>query len=49
VILITGHDRISSAELTRRAGPDGFARKPFDGDEMIGMVRRRAAMRGKTR
>jgi FixJ family two-component response regulator len=49
VILITGHDRISSAELTRRAGPDGFARKPFDGDEMIGVVRRRAAMRGKTR
>ena|SRR5215216_1940448 len=41
VILITGHDKISSAELTRRAGPDGFLRKPFDGDRIIGMVRRR--------
>ena len=43
VILITGHDKISSAELTQRAGPDGFARKPFDGNVMIEMVRRRAA------
>jgi FixJ family two-component response regulator len=41
VILMTGHDKISSAELTRRAGPDGFLRKPFDGDRIIGMVRRR--------
>lgn len=42
VILITGHDKISSAELARRSGPGGFARKPFDGDMMIEMVRRRA-------
>ena len=41
VILITGHDKISSAELTRRAGPDGYLRKPFDGDRIISMVRRR--------
>lgn len=41
VILMTGHDKITSAELTRRAGPDGFLRKPFDGDRIIGMVRRR--------
>src|SRR5215211_8622754 len=27
VILMTGHDRISSAELARRVGPDGFLRK----------------------
>jgi len=48
VILITGHARISSAELTRRVGADGFARKPFDGNVMIEMVRRRTEMRGKT-
>jgi FixJ family two-component response regulator len=48
VIFITGHDKISSAELTRRAGPDGFARKPFDGGVMIEMVRRRTTMLGKT-
>jgi len=42
VILMTGHDKISSAELSRRAGPDGFLRKPFDGDLILGMVRRRA-------
>jgi FixJ family two-component response regulator len=41
VILITGHDKITSAELTRRAGPDGYLRKPFDGDRIIDMVRRR--------
>jgi len=44
VIFITGHDEISAAELTRRAGEDGFLRKPFDGDLIIGMVRRRAAL-----
>jgi FixJ family two-component response regulator len=43
VILITAHDKISSAELARRSGPDGFARKPFDGNVMIDMVRRRTA------
>ncbi len=48
VIFITGHDRISSAELARRVGPDGYARKPFDGDVMIEMVRRRTEMLGKT-
>jgi FixJ family two-component response regulator len=41
VILITGHDKITSAELTRRAGPDGYLRKPFDGDRILDMVRRR--------
>jgi FixJ family two-component response regulator len=44
VILMTGHDKISSAELARRAGPDGFLRKPFDGDSILGMVRRRAEL-----
>jgi FixJ family two-component response regulator len=44
VILMTGHDRISSAELARRVGPDGFLRKPFDGDLILGMVRRRAEL-----
>ena len=44
VILMTGHDKISSAELARRAGPDGFVRKPFDGDLIVGMVRRRAEL-----
>jgi FixJ family two-component response regulator len=42
VILMTGHDKISSAELARRTGPDGFLRKPFDGDLILDMVRRRA-------
>jgi FixJ family two-component response regulator len=44
VILMTGHDKISSAELARRVGPDGFLRKPFDGDLVLGMVRRRAEL-----
>lgn len=44
VILITGHDEISSAELTRRTGPDGFLRKPFDSDTFVSMVRRRARL-----
>ena len=44
VILMTGHDKISSAELSRRAGPDGYLRKPFDGDLILGMVRRRAEL-----
>ena len=47
VILMTGHDKISSAELARRAGPDGFLRKPFDGDLILGMVRRRAELLGR--
>lgn len=44
VILMTGHDKTSSAELARRVGPDGFLRKPFDGDSILGMVRRRAEL-----
>lgn len=43
IVLITAHDEISSAELTRRAGPDGYLRKPFDGDTLVGIVRRRCA------
>jgi FixJ family two-component response regulator len=48
VIFITGHDNVSSAELTRRSGPNGFARKPFDGDVMIDLIRRRTELLGKT-
>ncbi len=44
VILMTGHDKIPSAELARRTGPDGFLRKPFDGDLILDMVRRRAEL-----
>ncbi len=40
VLLITAHDEISSAELARRSGPDGYLRKPFDSDEMVALVRR---------
>ena len=47
VILMTGHDKISSAELARRAGPDGFLRKPFDSDLILGIVRRRAELLGR--
>ncbi len=46
LIFITAHDEISSAELTRRAGPDGYLRKPFDGDALVGMVRRRSRLGG---
>jgi len=46
IIFITAHDEISSAELTRRAGPDGHLRKPFDGDTLIAMVRRRCRVGG---
>ena len=38
VILITGHDKITSAELTRRAGPDGYLRKPFDEHALISAI-----------
>jgi FixJ family two-component response regulator len=44
VIFITGHDEIPSAELTRRTGPDGFLRKPFDSDTFLSVVRRRARL-----
>jgi FixJ family two-component response regulator len=44
LIFITGHDEISSAELARRAGPDGYLRKPFDSDTFLNMVRRRGRL-----
>jgi FixJ family two-component response regulator len=40
VVFITAHDEVSSEELERRAGPDGFLRKPFDGDQLLALVRR---------
>lgn len=46
IVFITAHDEISSAELTRRAGPDGYLRKPFDGEALLRMVRRRARLDG---
>jgi FixJ family two-component response regulator len=41
IIFITAHDEIASTELTRRAGANGFLRKPFDGEAFLAMVRRR--------
>jgi FixJ family two-component response regulator len=41
IIFITAHDEISSAELTRRAGANGFLRKPFDGEAFLALVHRR--------
>jgi FixJ family two-component response regulator len=40
VIFITAHDEVLASELTRRAGPDGYLRKPFDGDALLALVRR---------
>ena len=40
VVFITAHDEVSTAELERRAGPDGYLRKPFDGDQLLALVRR---------
>jgi FixJ family two-component response regulator len=40
VLFITAHDEVSTAELERRAGPDGYLRKPFDGDQLLTLVRR---------
>jgi len=40
IVFITAHDEVSSAELERRAGPDGYLRKPFDGDQLLALVRR---------
>ena len=40
VVFITAHDEVPSAELERRAGPDGYLRKPFDGDQLLALVRR---------
>lgn len=45
VIFIIAHDEISSAEMTRRVGPDGHLRKPFDGEALLAMVRRRLRQR----
>jgi two-component system response regulator TtrR len=47
VVFITAHDEVTSEELERRAGPDGYLRKPFDGDQLLALVRRilRAAAR----
>ena len=40
VVFITAHDEVPTAELERRAGPDGYLRKPFDGDQLLALVRR---------
>lgn len=40
VLFITAHDDVPTAELERRAGPDGYLRKPFDGDQLLTLVRR---------
>jgi FixJ family two-component response regulator len=40
VIFITAHDEVLASELTRRAGPHGYLRKPFDGDALLALVRR---------
>ena len=40
VVFITAHDEVPSEELERRAGPDGFLRKPFDGDQLLALVGR---------
>ena len=40
VLFITAHDDVPTAELERRAGPDGYLRKPFDGDQLLALVRR---------
>ena len=40
VVFITAHDEVPTQELERRAGPDGYLRKPFDGDQLLALVRR---------
>lgn len=40
VLFITAHDDVPTSELERRAGPDGYLRKPFDGDQLLTLVRR---------
>jgi FixJ family two-component response regulator len=40
VVFITAHDEVPTDELERRAGPDGYLRKPFDGDQLLALVRR---------
>lgn len=43
VVFITAHDELSARELTRRAGPGGFLRKPFDDEALLAAVRRAIA------
>jgi len=40
VVFITAHDEVPTVELERRAGPDGYLRKPFDGEQLLALVRR---------
>jgi FixJ family two-component response regulator len=40
VVFITAHDEVPTEELERRAGPEGYLRKPFDGDQLLTLVRR---------
>ena len=40
VVFITAHDEVPATELERRGGPDGYLRKPFDGDQLLAIVRR---------
>ena len=40
VVFITAHDEVSTDELERRAGPEGYLRKPFDSDQLLAIVRR---------
>lgn len=49
IIFITAHDEIAAAELTRRAGPNGFLRKPFDGEAFLTLVHRRIRAAARTR
>ena len=46
VIMITAHDDVSSDELARHSGATGYLRKPFGGDELLGLVRRAVDARG---
>jgi FixJ family two-component response regulator len=40
VILMTGHDEISTEALAARAGPGGFLRKPFDQEALFEAIAR---------
>ena len=46
VIMITAHDDVSHADLARHSGATGYLRKPFAGDELLGLVRRAVEARG---
>jgi two-component system response regulator DctR len=43
VILMTAHDEVSSAEMSRRVGPDNYLRKPFDSGALVTLVQRALA------